>query len=109
MAGVAATYIALNLLNTLALAGHGEWSMRILFPYALLLRRPELGLSEELGNNLSQLMMYAQFPMEGLLMKLTMRNAPIFKSLMQVTSIHVIVLTIVIILIEFVSKVHLVG
>jgi hypothetical protein len=109
MAGVVVTYLALNLLNTLALTGHSEWFLRILFPYALLLRQPELGLSEELGNSLSQLMMYAQFPMEGLLMKLTMRKAPVFKSLMQVASIHVIVLTIVVILIEFVSRVRLVG
>jgi hypothetical protein len=50
------------------------WGMRLLFPYVLIAGRHELGMSDELTRTLPQLMLYLQFPLEGLLTKLTLRQ-----------------------------------
>jgi hypothetical protein len=41
--------------------------MRIVFPFVLISGRHEFGMSEELTTQLPQLMLYLQFPLEGLL------------------------------------------
>jgi len=48
--------------------------MRLIFPYVLLPGQREVGLSEELTRTLPQLMLYLQFPLEGLLTRLTFRR-----------------------------------
>lgn len=49
------------------LADYEPWGMRLVFPFVLLSGRRELGLGDELSKNLPQLMLYLQFPLEGLL------------------------------------------
>jgi len=48
---------------------YGTWAI---FPFVLVSGRPELGLSEEMTRQLPQVMLYLQFPLEGLLSKLTL-------------------------------------
>ena len=50
------------------------WGMRLIFPYVLLPGQREVGLSEELTRTMPQLMLYLQFPLEGLLTRLTFRR-----------------------------------
>jgi hypothetical protein len=45
--------------------------MRIVFPFVVLAGRPELGIGEQMATNLPQLILFIQFPLEGLL---TMHN-----------------------------------
>lgn len=67
----------------------GELGLRFVFPYLLLASRPELGIGQELATNLSQLMLYLQFPIEGLIVTWGMaRGGSFFKALAQVLFIH---------------------
>ena len=49
------------------LGPYDPWGMRIVFPFVVLAGRPELGISEELARTLPQLILFIQFPLEGLL------------------------------------------
>jgi hypothetical protein len=44
-----------------------KWGMGIMFPYVVLAGRPELHLSSSMAGILPQVILYAQFPIEGLL------------------------------------------
>ena len=50
------------------------WGMRLVFPYVLLCGSHEMGLSDEMTRMLPQLMLFLQFPLEGLLTRLTLRR-----------------------------------
>jgi hypothetical protein len=50
------------------------WSMWLVFPFAVLARRPELDWNGELARILPTLMLYAQFPLEGLVARLILRR-----------------------------------
>ena len=49
------------------LTPYDPWGMRLVFPFVVLAGRPELGISNELAMNLPQLILFIQFPIEGLL------------------------------------------
>jgi hypothetical protein len=70
--GIAVTPFAIHAASILALEGPS--ALRMLYPYVLLIKEPVFGLSSDLGNSLSQGMMYAQFPFYGLLMSLILRS-----------------------------------
>ena len=71
------------------LAAYEPWGMRAVFPFVLFAGRRELGLSDELTRTLPQLMLYLQFPLEGLLTKLTLsRRVPLSKALGQLVFLH---------------------
>jgi hypothetical protein len=50
------------------------WGMWILFPFASIASRPEIGASNSLFANLPLLLMFAQFPFEGLMARLAFRG-----------------------------------
>ena len=56
----------------MALAGPS--ALMTLYPWVLLLKSPAIGLAPVLGDNLSQLLMYIQFPLYGVLMVLILRS-----------------------------------
>jgi len=56
------------------LAGLDPWAMRAVFPLALIMGLRETGLSEELRRNLPEIMVFLQFPLEGLLMRAMLRR-----------------------------------
>ncbi|GGH14036.1 hypothetical protein [Silvibacterium dinghuense] len=70
--GIVVTPVAVHFASIFALGGPA--ALRLLYPYVLLLKNPVLGLSSELSDAFSQGMMYAQFPLYGLLMMLTLRS-----------------------------------
>ncbi|TCK74040.1 hypothetical protein [Acidipila rosea] len=72
IAGIAITPLTVRAAGVMAMSGPG--ALRLLYPYVVLLQTPVLGLPAELASNLSQLMMYLQFPIYGLLAMLTMRS-----------------------------------
>jgi len=57
-----------------ALAPSEPWGAWLVFPFAALAGRPELHLSGESSHIIRLIALYAQFPVEGLLMRLMMRN-----------------------------------
>jgi len=70
--GLALAVIAPQLLDVLD--GFNPWIQRLIFPYALLVRRPEFGLNWELGGQLPRLVLLLQFPLEGLLTTFSLRR-----------------------------------
>jgi hypothetical protein len=66
----------------------GLFRLRLLYPYALLLKLPQLGLSEQASDFCSQIMLYAQWTFYGLYVTLMMRWKTLRHALVQITAIH---------------------
>ena len=66
--GILVTPFTIHAASIVALAGPG--ALMTLYPWVLLLKSPALGL----GENLSQLLIYIQFPLYGVLMALILRS-----------------------------------
>jgi hypothetical protein len=56
------------------------WGMEIVFPFVVLCGRPELHLSSSTAASISQFMLYAQFPIEGLVAKIASRGHVTFSA-----------------------------
>jgi len=70
----------------MALAGPS--ALMTLYPWVLLLKSPAIGLGTPLGGNLSQLLIYIQFPLYGILMVLALRSKPVWIALAIVAAAH---------------------
>jgi hypothetical protein len=55
-------------------APYQPWGMWIVFPFVVLCGRPELSILGDVARVLPQFMLFAQFPLEGLLAKYLLRN-----------------------------------
>lgn len=84
--GIAATPLAIHTASIMALAGPN--ALMTLYPWVLLLKSPTLGLANGFGENLSQLLMYIQFPLYGLLMSLVLRARNFWMALASVATAH---------------------
>ena len=84
--GIAVTPLTLRAAGVMALSGPS--ALRLLYPYVLLLQNHALGLPTELAANLSQLMMYLQFPIYGLIVMLSLRSRSVLASLMTAAVAH---------------------
>jgi hypothetical protein len=80
--GIAVTPFAIHAASIMALAGPG--ALTTLYPWVLLLKNPVLGL----GDNLSQSLMYVQFPLYGLLMAFVLRSKSLWIALGAAASVH---------------------
>jgi hypothetical protein len=96
-AGVALAFVAPQLRDFVA--AYEPWGMRAVFPFVLVAGLHEIGLSDELSRTLPQLMLYLQFPLEGLLTRFTLRRGAAaraaFGQLIFLHTVCVIVLWIV--------------
>jgi hypothetical protein len=91
LAGIAITVAAVKTAEILPLMGTGGlFKLRLLYPYALLLKQPQLGLSEPTSDSWSQIMLYAQWVLYGLYATVAMRWLPLWKVLMQVAVVHLL-------------------
>jgi hypothetical protein len=91
LAGVAITLAAVKTAEILPLMGAGGLlRLQLLYPYALLLKQPQLGLSEQTSNSWSQIMLYAQWVLYGLYISAATRWKPLWTALMQVAAIHLL-------------------
>jgi hypothetical protein len=50
------------------------WGMWLVFPFALLAHRPELEVNDRIASVLPQVILYAQFPIEGLVARMALRR-----------------------------------
>jgi hypothetical protein len=89
LAGIAITLGAVKTAEILPLMGaDGLLRLRLLYPFALLLKQPQLGLSEQTSNNWSQIMLYAQWTLYGLYATVVMRWKTLGHALVQIAVIH---------------------
>jgi hypothetical protein len=84
--GIAVTPFAIHAASIMALAGPG--ALTTLYPWVLLLKNPALGTGGGLGDNVSQLLMYIQFPLYGLLMALILRSKSLWFALGVAAALH---------------------
>ena len=86
LVGIAVTPFAIHTASIMALAGPS--ALMTLYPWVLLLKSPALGLANGLGDNLSQLLMYIQFPLYGALMALILRSKSLWIALASASAAH---------------------
>ncbi len=68
----------------------GEWTVNFVFPFVVLAGRPEMQ-AGPITQQLPTIMLYAQFPIEGLLARLILRrHVPPFSVLIHVALFHVL-------------------
>jgi hypothetical protein len=84
--GIAVTPLAIHAASIMALEGPS--ALMTLYPYVLLLKSPALGLANEFGNNVSQLLMYIQFPLYGVLVALMLRSKSLWIALGAAATAH---------------------
>ena len=68
----------------------GLLKLKLLYPYAMLLKQPQLGFSEQTSDSWSQIMLYAQWVLYGLYATIAAKWMPLWKVLMQVAVIHLL-------------------
>jgi hypothetical protein len=84
--GIVATPFAIHAASIMALAGPS--ALMTLYPWVLLLKSPALGLGNGFGDNVSQLLMYIQFPLYGVLMALMLRSKSLWMALATTAATH---------------------
>jgi hypothetical protein len=72
LVGLALAVVAPKLMSMLE--SLDPWAERAVFPYVLLARLPEFGLNWKLGGYLPRVILFAQFPLEGLLTTINLRR-----------------------------------
>lgn len=89
--GVAITLVAVKVAEILPLMGPGGLlRLRLLYPWAMLLKEPLLGLSEPTSDRWSQIMLYAQWVLYGLYASVVMRWKPLWTVVIQIAAIHLL-------------------
>ncbi len=89
--GIAVTFAAVKMAEILPLMGsEGLLRLELLYPYALLLKQPLLGLTEQTSNSWSQIMLYSQWALYALYITVAMKWKPLWVALAQVAAIHLL-------------------
>jgi hypothetical protein len=71
-------------------ANFAPWALNLLFPFSALVGERGLNLSWDTAQSLSQFLIYAQFPLEGLLVRIVLRRrVDLLNVFGQVTCMHV--------------------
>lgn len=69
----------------------GVWVMRITFPFALLASHREIGIDNQMAGMLPQFAVFAQIPIDGLMMSLALaRGKGLKNAILQATSVHMV-------------------
>jgi hypothetical protein len=91
LAGVAVSFATVKTAEILPLMGaDGLLRLRLLYPFALLLKEPHFGLAEATQDSWSQIMLYAQFPLYGLYVSIASRWTSLWKALLQIAAVHLL-------------------
>jgi hypothetical protein len=70
-------------------ASYAPWAATLLFPFSAAAAQRELHLSLTIAQTLSQVMLYAQFPLDGLLARMVLKHRPTVLSVCgQVAGLH---------------------
>jgi hypothetical protein len=91
LAGIAITLAAVKTAEILPLMGAGGLlRLQLLYPFAMLLKQPQVGLSEQTSDSWSQIMLYAQYPLYGLYASVATRWRPLWRVLIQLMVLHLL-------------------
>ncbi|MGI8770746.1 MAG: hypothetical protein ACR2JE_04870 [Acidobacteriaceae bacterium] len=89
VAGIVATPFAVRYAEILPLLGSaGMTRLQLLYPFAMLVHQPQLGIQEASGDTIAQILMYAQFPLYGLLAALVLRRFGWLRAMLTIVLLH---------------------
>ena len=97
--GIAVTPFAVHGASILALEGPA--ALRLLYPYVLLIKEPVFRLPSDAANTVSQGMMYAQFPLYGVVMGLTLKSKSVGFALGAAALLHIAGILALLLLAQF--------
>lgn len=86
--GIAVTPFAVKAATLMALTGPD--GLRLLYPWMLIPKLHLLGLSDSLGNAVSQVMMYLQFPVYGIIAVLVHRSKGAVQAILVLAFVHLL-------------------
>jgi hypothetical protein len=99
IAGIVAAYFTVRYAEVAPLLGQtGLFRLRLIAPLAMLAHQPQLGLPESLADSVAQVLIYAQFPLYGLLLGLLWRAAGFLRATSAVIITHALAIGAVLIL-----------
>ncbi len=99
LAGIVAAYFAVRYAEVAPLLGPGGLiRLRLIAPLAMLAHQPQLGVPEAAADTIAQVLMYAQFPLYGLLLGILWRTAGFLRAASAVVLLHVLAVGAVMIL-----------
>lgn len=99
IAGIIAAYFTVRYAEVAPLLGQtGLFRLRLIAPLAMLAHQPQLGLPDALADTVAQVLMYAQFPLYGLLLGLLWRAAGFLRATSAVIITHALAIGAVLVL-----------
>lgn len=97
--GIVAAYFTVRYAEVAPLLGQtGLFRLRLIAPLAMLAHQPQLGLPDLLADTVAQVLMYAQFPLYGLLLGLLWRAAGFLRAGSALVITHALAIAAVLVL-----------
>lgn len=99
IAGIIAAYFTVRYAEVAPLLGQtGLFRLRLIAPLAMLAHQPQLGLPDSLADTVAQILMYAQFPLYGLLLGILWRAAGFLRAASALVITHALAIGAVLVL-----------
>jgi hypothetical protein len=99
LAGIVAAYFTVRYAEVVPLLGpSGIFRLRLIAPLAMLAHQPQLGVPDAAADSIAQVLMYAQFPLYGLLLGILWRAAGFLRAASTVLLIHALAIAAVMLL-----------
>jgi hypothetical protein len=99
LAGIVAAYFTVRYAELAPLLGPGGiFRLRLIAPLAMLAHQPQLGLPDAAADTIAQVLMYAQFPLYGLLLGILWRAIGFLRAASMVVLLHSLAIAAVMVL-----------
>jgi len=99
LAGTVAAYFTVRYAEVAPLLGPGGlFRLRLIAPLAMLAHQPQLGVPDAVADNIAQALMYAQFPLYGLLLGILWRAIGFLRAASTIVLIHALAIAAVMLL-----------
>src|ERR1700761_297707 len=99
LAGIVAAYFAVRYAELVPLLGpSGLFRLRLIAPLAMLAHQPQLGVPDAAADTIAQVLMYAQFPLYGLLLGILWRAIGFLRAASMVVLLHALAIAAVMVL-----------
>src|ERR1700742_3393538 len=99
LAGIVAAYFAVRYAEVAPLLGPGGlFRLRLIAPLAMLAHQPQLGVPDAVADKVAQALMYAQFPLYGLLLGILWRVIGFLRAASTIVLVHALAIAAVMLL-----------
>ena len=99
LAGIVAAWFTVRYAEVVPLLGPGGlFRLRLIAPLAMLAHQPQLGLPDAVADTIAQALMYAQFPLYGLLLGILWRAIGFLRAASMVVLLHSLAIAAVMVL-----------